>query len=453
MQSNHHKYLDTIIMKGKVSLNKGGLPLMARATQSNIKDFSKVAFTLPIKHTTHRSYDLITPELVKTIQFDGRVQIHTSKDFTAEYGYDLFMQIPSWIYSLSNIGNQLTPKQITGIKNTPIMLQIKITSLDSLLRSPSWSDFLTTKYDGVLNELSDAIWDYILEQHPFHEYGIESYEESNSAMEVDRFSITQLDMYRDIPGRYVKDILELVSVRGYYARKNMRIWNNAGLDTDGNSKVFQDSNGIEFRAGKKSSEIYKFYDKDLENANKHYQAIYTASDVDKKVFTEATKGDNTKLRYEVSLRRVASQRDAIKLKYGKVIGEYKNILLRDVLDNTIYSRVPQSILRDGLFNIFGGEIEKPLTDITIGENDMTDTDILQEYGTTGLKYLGVKYLMDKGQSNDQIWKYMVKRGGISYEVIRRLRKNMKDDGIIEKMNDGHQATMNILRDEYNRLSG
>ena len=127
------------------------------------------------------------------------------------------------------------------------------------------------------------------------EYGIESYEESNSAMEVDRFSITQLDMYRDIPGRYVKDILELVSVRGYYARKNMRIWNNAGLDTDGNSKVFQDSNGIEFRAGKKSSEIYKFYDKDLENANKHYQAIYTASDVDKKVFTEATKGDNTKL--------------------------------------------------------------------------------------------------------------------------------------------------------------
>ena len=97
MQSNHHKYLDTIIMKGKVSLNKGGLPLMARATQSNIKDFSKVAFTLPIKHTTHRSYDLITPELVKTIQFDGRVQIHTSKDFTAEYGYDLFMQMSYFI--------------------------------------------------------------------------------------------------------------------------------------------------------------------------------------------------------------------------------------------------------------------------------------------------------------------------------------------------------------------
>ena len=260
MNIKHHKYLDTIIMKGKVSLDKGGLALLNRTTQSNKLDYSNVAFTLPIKHTTHRARDVITPELVKTVHWDGRVQIHTSRDFTAEYGYDLFLQIPNWIHNLSNVGTKLTTKQIEGIRNTPIMLQIKITSLDSLLRSPSWTDFLTTAFDGLNTELSETLWDYILHHHPLHEYGISSYEHANTEMGVDSFTITQMDLFKDIGGRYVKDILELVSVRGYYARKSMRIWNNAGLDTDGQSKIFQDSNGIEFRAGKKSSEIYKFYD-------------------------------------------------------------------------------------------------------------------------------------------------------------------------------------------------
>jgi hypothetical protein len=116
--------------------------------------------------------------------------------------------------------------------------------------------------------------------------------------------------------------------------------------------------------------------------------------------------------------------------------------------------VPKRVLKEGLFNIFGSEIEKAIT-ILPEKKAMTDTDILQEYGSKGLKYLGVKYLLDKGMSNDQIWKYLANaiRGNSSYEVVRRLRNEIKMNGVSVNWNDSHIKTLDALRDVYmNSLS-
>ena len=238
----------------------------------------------------------------------------------------------------------------------------------------------------------------------------------------------------------------------------MRIWNNIQSGANIGSAVYQDPNGIEFRKGRKSSEIYKFYDKELQNAQTYYDAVYTARDfasnrskrIAEDVLASASKSDRTLLRYEVSLRKVPSQRNAITILFARLTdGEEKELALWDILNNPIYSRVPRKILKDGLYNIFGSEIEKDITNFN-GENTMTDTDILQEYGSKGLKYLGVKYLMDKGMSNDAIWKYLANaiRGNSSYEVVRRLRNEIRDDGIATKWNDGHEKTLDALRDIY-----
>ena len=127
------------------------------------------------------------------------------------------------------------------------------------------------------------------------------------------------------------------------------------------------------------------------------------------------------------------------------------ILFTDIMDNTIYSRTPNSILRDGLLAIFGGEVEKEMTNIIVGENEMTDTDVLKKYKMKGLKYLGVKYLIDQGTSNDKLWRYLNKDCQINYEVVRRLRNDMKDEGVIGKMKDNHIATMDTLKRVYREL--
>jgi len=453
MKKEHHQYIDTIIMSSKVRLGKGGGALFARATPSNIKDHKNVAYTLPIINS-YKAHDTITPEIVYTRQFDGRVQVHTSKDFESEYGYGLFLQLPPWIYQQNNSAINQSKKQIDAVYRTPIYLQVKIPSFTGLIGNIAFNDWLVTKADLYTDKMSDCVWDYILDHTPLHKYGLEAFDNKDE-ISMPSFKIKQLDLYKDISGRYVKDILELVSVSGYYARKDMRIWNNSAMDTDGTATTFQSPNGIEFRKGKKSSEIYKFYDKELRLGSVYYDGVYTSAGTNRTIadnlLKSVSKGANAILRYEVSLRRVASQRDAIAVKYGKVVGELGPIKITDVLDTDIYSRVPQQILKDGLFSIFGGEIVKQMSELPIGEKTMTDTDILQKYTTKGLKYLGVKYLMDKGMSNDQIWKYMVKRGGMSYEVVRRLRNEMSSEGLMTKMNDSHNATMDILRREYNGL--
>jgi len=449
--------IDTIVLKGAVRLSNNGYRLFSRTYPSNKRDLTDCAYTLPLNHTRYKHGDK-TAELVRTQTYDGRIQVHTSKAFTAEYGYDLFMQVPPYLYYNTTRLTELTQKQKDLAKNSKLFMQIKIPSLHNLFLSPAFEDYLATRGDAIEHtDYAGLVWDYINTKTDLVKYGIEPYNMERDLRQND-LPIVQLDIAQNIRGPKVKDILELTSQSGFYARKQMRIWNNIQSGANIGSAVYQDPNGIEFRKGRKSSEIYKFYDKELQNAQTYYDAVYTARDfasnrskrIAEDVLASASKSDRTLLRYEVSLRKVPSQRNAITILFARLTdGEEKELALWDILNNPIYSRVPRKILKDGLYNIFGSEIEKDITNFN-GENTMTDTDILQEYGSKGLKYLGVKYLMDKGMSNDAIWKYLANaiRGNSSYEVVRRLRNEIRDDGIATKWNDGHEKTLDALRDIY-----
>ena len=457
--------VDTLNMKGMVVLERGGGALLSRTYPSNKIDVKDCAFKFPL-YTTEYKMGKETPELVRTQSWNGAIQVHTSKAFTAEYGYDLFMNIPPWIYyNHTNLKSQ-TKKQIKTASETKIMLQIKVPSIKSLFLSNSFNDWLssgTTKENT--NQPDKLLWDYILHHHDFRVYGIKPWGKSNYLHYRD-LPITQMDLHIDIRGIETKDVLGLTSVAGYYARKNMAIWHNTDATENEKVVIYQSPNGIEFRKGKKSSEIYKFYDKKLQQQQQYYDAIYTpqsfASDRYKKAmkpfFEKLTDAERTTLRYEVSLRKVPSQRNAVNKVYAKYSdGIEKDIHLDDIIGNTtIYSRVASKVLQVGLYNIFGSEITKEISNLESGDNAMNDTDILQKYKSKGLKYLGIKYLMkNEGLNNEQVWKYLTNAiaGNSSYEVVRRLRNEFRDEGLALDLLDTHQQTLDRLKDVYkNALS-
>ena len=108
-------------------------------------------------------------------------------------------------------------------------------------------------------------------------------------------------------------------------------------------------------------------------------------------------------------------------------------------------------MRDGLLSIFGGEVAKDVELLYDRSKSMTDTELLQSKKTKGLKYLGIQYLLDKGMTNDQLWPYLYQKAGMSYEVVRRLRNEMRENGILEKLNDNHRRTMDAFRGMYKDL--
>lgn len=461
MQVNYIGLIDTIILKGKVRLLRAGSSLFPRTFRHNRNDVENAPYWHKLYATQYRNGDK-TPELLITQQFDGRVQIHSSKAFIDEYGYGIFMQVPPWIYQNQTRSYKASAKADKTASNTKMYLQITIPSLHNLFLSNAFNDWAVSGItDKNYGKYADMLWDYMMSKTNLVKYGIEPYDR---AIDIHKNSldVVQLDICHNIRGPQVKDILELVSANGYYARKSMRIWNNLTHTSTGDSVIMQDANGIEFRKGKKSSEIYKFYDKELQTAQTYYDAVYTSRDfasarskrLAADMLNSTNKRDRTLLRYEVSLRKVPSQRNAVDRIYARETGDIRTIFLTDILENTIYNRVPKRVLKEGLFNIFGSEIEKAIT-ILPEKKAMTDTDILQEYGSKGLKYLGVKYLLDKGMSNDQIWKYLANaiRGNSSYEVVRRLRNEIKMNGVSVNWNDSHIKTLDALRDVYmNSLS-
>lgn len=451
---NYNGLVDTIKLRGPVRLTKGGGALFSRITLNRDYKLGKIKNALPTDYTEYRHGYNEVPEISAVQQYNGNFHIHTHKNFIAEYGYGIFMSVPGTLYYMSSLPNR-TAKQDKMLTGTKIYLDINIPSVSGLFLMPRMEDYLASKYDGGAS-ISDMLWGYITHIHDWERYGIRRYD-FDQALEKNDLGLAQVDIAQNINGRLVKDVMELVSATGYYARKDLRLWNNTDGEGSSHLTTYQGPNGIEFRKGKKSTEIYKFYDKDLQIGQSYkdsHSPIYTPNDARriaaKRVVEGMEKKERKVLRYEVSLRRVTSRSNAIDRKYSKS-AEPKKILLTDVLDNTIYSRTPNSILRDGLLAIFGGEVEKEMTNIIVGENEMTDTDVLKKYKMKGLKYLGVKYLIDQGTSNDKLWRYLNKDCQINYEVVRRLRNDMKDEGVIGKMKDNHIATMDTLKRVYREL--
>jgi predicted transcriptional regulator len=54
-------------------------------------------------------------------------------------------------------------------------------------------------------------------------------------------------------------------------------------------------------------------------------------------------------------------------------------------------------------------------------------------------------------NNDELWPYLVKKGGLNYEVMRRIRNEMRDEGVVNKWNDSHNRTLDTLRGVYRDL--
>ena len=147
--------IDTLVLKGKVRLNNLGGSLLTRTTNKNETDSSKWSFTNPIKHTYHRSNEILVPELIKTQTYDGRITLHTHKHFTTEYGYSIYMGLPSRVYySMTLPSNQITDRQINSINNTPLFLEIK--------KSVELSD-LKNKLDVLKSTYINHIWKSELE--------------------------------------------------------------------------------------------------------------------------------------------------------------------------------------------------------------------------------------------------------------------------------------------------
>ena len=445
--------IDTIKMAGSVRLTKGGGALFSRATSNTDYKYGKIKVALPIKYN-QSVVETEVPELSLVQQWNGMIDVFTHKNFIAEYGYRVYMGVPGHLYYISTLPKQ-TAKQTKLTAGTKIRLEINIPSVSTLSTNKMFEEFIVGKYEGD-GSWSDMIWKYIMSHHDWEAYGIRQYE-LDSALGKNDLGLAQVDIAQNIHGRLVKDVLELVGATGFYARKNMHLWTNTTADGNTGITTYQSPNGIEFRKGKKSSEIYKFYDKELQLAQTYYNSyapIYTPSSAERRkterILEVMEQKDRTMLRYEVSLRRVSSVGNAIDRKYSSA-GTPKKIYLTDILDNTIYSRVPQRVLKDGLLSIFGSEIEKEMTNIIIGEDEMTDTDILQEYSTKGLKFLGIKYLLDKGMTNDQLWPYLYKTAGLNYEVVRRLRNELRENNILNNMNDSHTRTLDTLRGVYKDL--
>ena len=65
--------------------------------------------------------------------------------------------------------------------------------------------------------------------------------------------------------------------------------------------------------------------------------------------------------------------------------------------------------------------------------------------------MGIKYLLDKGMTNDQLWPYLHKTAGLNYEVVRRLRNELRENNILNDMSDSHTRTLDTLRGVYKDL--
>lgn len=450
-------YVDTLIMGGMINIDRLG-SLYNVSTEHNNR--LNPSFSMPIENTKWMTPHTKTPTLVRSQKWGGSHSIHTTKEFGNEYGYSISIHIPNRAhYFLSTVKNKMTQKQERMMERLGYKIEIGIPSLSRLWDNTHFIDFVTTKGDTLTR--SELIWNYINSIHELQNYGIGGYDAQKSmktgeVVDEEYLYIQQLDFGINVKTLDTVKMMELISDKGHYKWKNLHLWHNDYKVDKDTSTLLKSPNGIEFRRGKKPTARYKFYDVDTKNREffqeHYYDAIYTGgtNPYENKVKSELE--DNKMLRYEVSLYNRPGANRRIDDVYSREVGETKRINMFDILDNTSYNKTPTSVLRDGLENIFGNEIMKPLSEDIGEEKVIDDKTIIKEYSTQGLKYLGVKYLMDKGMSQDDVRKYLVKNCGLSYEVVRRLFAKLNDEGISSRWKDSHIASMDAMKQVYHGLT-
>ena len=447
-----HNHIDTITLGGTINIDRLG-KLFYKTTKWHNRN--KPVFY----YDTSKGK---TPQLLHKQDWGGNSRIHTTKEFINDYGYAITIHIPKRVEYLmtTNNGNRITDKQQRMLDKCGYRIIVEIPSLIRLFGSEMFEKFLVS-YEG--KDKSGMVWDYIQSHHNFLEMGISGYDTNSnmkSGVEVDKryMSLSRIDFAYDITGVSSIETLDLVKRYGYISWNKITEYRNDYKLNEDTSTLLNTPNGIEYRRGKSSSEIYKFYDKEIANRNfmyTHYSPIYTSADTKRVMSYEDNRLPEEIekiLRYEVSIYNRTGANRRIDSVYERATNEKKKISLYDVLDNKVYENTPKYVLRDGLTKIFGSSVSKPLTE-DIGDNStMKDEDILKKYGSKGLKFLGIKHLIDKNMSQDKVRHFLVKDCGMNYETTRRLFHDIKQADIMDKWKDTHIQSMDALRKVYHGLS-
>ena len=168
---NSYTLIDTIKLKGKCRLTKGGGSLFQYCDRPVDNNAGRIKFPKPLNQTSYRSGRSEVAELILSQQFNGEVRVYSHKDFIAEYGYGIFIQnIPPWLLYGSSLPKK-TKKMQDAMSGAPIWVEVSIPSLADLENMTPFIDYMTT-HATSLNK-SEAIWGYINHHNPFSKYGIQ----------------------------------------------------------------------------------------------------------------------------------------------------------------------------------------------------------------------------------------------------------------------------------------
>ena len=448
------KHIDTITLGGMVNIDRLG-KLYHKTTSWHQRN--KPVFDIDVRDNNK------TALLIHKQDWGGNARIHTTQEFMNDYGYNLTIHIPKRVEYLMKTaqGNRITDKQQRMLDKCGYRLVVEIPSLKRLLASEYFETFMVgSARDNLL--LSDLVWDYIQHYHNFIDFGIggydnQSYMKTGEQVDKDYLHLSRIDFAYDITGVSSVETLDLVRRYGYISWNKITEYHNDYALNEDTSTLLNTPNGIEYRRGKNSSEIYKFYDKVLADRNylHTHQLLYTSADTRRAYEVSKNKIDdniNKVLRYEVSIYNKTGANRRIDKVYERATNENKKINLFDILDNKVYEEIPAYTLRDGLTKIFGSSVSKPITENIGDAPTMKDKDIIKEFGSKGLKFLGIKHLIDKNMSQDKVRNFLVKECGMNYETTRRLFYDIQKANIMDKWKDTHIQSMDALRRVYHGLS-
>ena len=107
---DYNGYIDTIKLRAKVRLTKGGGALFSRTTKLNNNEPDSWGPTYKLENTTYRHGYTKVPELVMSQDYNGSIKCYTHKNFTAEYGYHIYTQVPGWLYYLCLLYTSPSPR-------------------------------------------------------------------------------------------------------------------------------------------------------------------------------------------------------------------------------------------------------------------------------------------------------------------------------------------------------
>jgi len=485
MDTNKDNYIDTIQLRNSVFFGDGG------------RKIDTISYSTHKKATGNEwVFDYLQDgEMAKGEKINrqqtlfGARLYKTPKAFVNWYGFHLQISAPPALarQQASNHSNLIPIK---------CSMAITINSLIELQKSDVWMKWDATKSNTY--KMDEKINAYILDVIDMEKLSIMKWNSKWNTAELTRMikrdnsirtkailkpidmELSQVDFCVNTIASSVSDFYNLLQHAGNYQRKNMKLYHNNTYEFDatytiGNynankevvvktpGSISTKANGLEFRRGTKSSQVVKFYDytrKSLEYQQRTWLPIYQANGEDEKIdvlkeyYGGTIKEINerkTTMRYEVSYRNVVGGNKGVTGLYKQMYPnmEDRYITLVQLFDAK-YGKVIGRVMRTQLLNIFGDVIEDKK--IAIGEH-MDKFEVVKKHKLAkGLQIMAILQLMDgeNGLSMQEVKTKLIE-SGVSYELVRRLLKQVKEEGYASNWNNERVIAMNIIKDIYRGL--